>query len=397
MTAAGQHIPPRRFRGKQYGRGLTDRRHSVFATSASAWHHPPGRQGHPKPHPHRLRDGSIGHASPATVFPTSRKFRWAALRRPLQYHGTKRPPPSGLSSAACNRSSIGTTELLSRSIIAIIPFICPALPDSGHADSNHLTTFPLDPVAPTRYQPASRVKQNGPGCDAHDQAYISRFAVWRLLAACFLGSAAAPRWKNGYTTASRWGRTSRSQRPRSPTTGSMLTTGALSAAREGDAWWNTFDDPTLDSLIETAYRQNLDLKTAGTRVLQAQAQRNIAAGNLFPADRKTPSATMPMRKSARTSICSAIRWRLPDQSQRLGHRFQRLLGARFLGPAAAADRIVQCRSGRLGRGLSRCPGHSDGRRGHQLRPDSHVPAAHRLRQPQRRDPAGDRCGSPRRG
>ena len=47
-------------------------------------------------------------------------------------------------------------------------------------------------------------------------------------------------------------------------------------------WWSVFHDPTLNTLIETAYRQNLDLKTAATRVLQAQAQRNITAGNLFP-------------------------------------------------------------------------------------------------------------------
>jgi len=49
-----------------------------------------------------------------------------------------------------------------------------------------------------------------------------------------------------------------------------------------DAWWTTFNDPTLESLIETARLQNLDLKSAAARVLQAQAQRNIAAGNLFP-------------------------------------------------------------------------------------------------------------------
>jgi NodT family efflux transporter outer membrane factor (OMF) lipoprotein len=48
------------------------------------------------------------------------------------------------------------------------------------------------------------------------------------------------------------------------------------------AWWNVFQDRPLNSLIETAYHQNLDLKTAATRVLQAQAQRNIEAGNLFP-------------------------------------------------------------------------------------------------------------------
>jgi NodT family efflux transporter outer membrane factor (OMF) lipoprotein len=51
---------------------------------------------------------------------------------------------------------------------------------------------------------------------------------------------------------------------------------------EVDAWWTTFNDPTLDSLIDTARLQNLDLKSAAARVLQARAQRNIAAGNLFP-------------------------------------------------------------------------------------------------------------------
>ncbi len=47
-------------------------------------------------------------------------------------------------------------------------------------------------------------------------------------------------------------------------------------------WWSVFNDPTLNDLIETAYQQNLDLKTAGTRILQARAQRAVAAGNLFP-------------------------------------------------------------------------------------------------------------------
>lgn len=48
------------------------------------------------------------------------------------------------------------------------------------------------------------------------------------------------------------------------------------------AWWTVLDDPTLNGLIETAYRQNLDLRVAGTRVLEARGQRNIAVGNLFP-------------------------------------------------------------------------------------------------------------------
>jgi NodT family efflux transporter outer membrane factor (OMF) lipoprotein len=49
-----------------------------------------------------------------------------------------------------------------------------------------------------------------------------------------------------------------------------------------DDWWKVFGDPALLGLIDIAGRQNLDLQTAATRILQAQAQRNITAGNLFP-------------------------------------------------------------------------------------------------------------------
>ncbi|QDU88007.1 Outer membrane protein OprM precursor [Pirellulimonas nuda] len=48
------------------------------------------------------------------------------------------------------------------------------------------------------------------------------------------------------------------------------------------AWWTIFNDPVLDGLIETAAQQNLTLREAGTRILQGQAVRGIAAGNLFP-------------------------------------------------------------------------------------------------------------------
>lgn len=48
------------------------------------------------------------------------------------------------------------------------------------------------------------------------------------------------------------------------------------------AWWRSFNDPVLDSLVESAYTQNLPLRVAGVRVLEAQARRGIAVGNLFP-------------------------------------------------------------------------------------------------------------------
>ena len=48
------------------------------------------------------------------------------------------------------------------------------------------------------------------------------------------------------------------------------------------AWWTLFNDPALNALIEKAHKENLDLKTAGMRILEALAQRNVAAGNLLP-------------------------------------------------------------------------------------------------------------------
>ncbi len=48
------------------------------------------------------------------------------------------------------------------------------------------------------------------------------------------------------------------------------------------AWWRAFNDPLLEQLILTGYQQNLSLRTAGLRVLEARTLRNITAGNLFP-------------------------------------------------------------------------------------------------------------------
>ena len=48
------------------------------------------------------------------------------------------------------------------------------------------------------------------------------------------------------------------------------------------AWWTQFNDPALDGLVQTAVNQNLDLRTAGHRLLAVQAERNVAIGNLLP-------------------------------------------------------------------------------------------------------------------
>jgi NodT family efflux transporter outer membrane factor (OMF) lipoprotein len=51
---------------------------------------------------------------------------------------------------------------------------------------------------------------------------------------------------------------------------------------EHSDWWKVFNDPVLDELIQTAYRQNLSLQIAGLRVLQARAQLGIVTGDLYP-------------------------------------------------------------------------------------------------------------------
>lgn len=54
------------------------------------------------------------------------------------------------------------------------------------------------------------------------------------------------------------------------------------ASTSTNNWWEAFDDPVLNELISRAYKQNLPLKIAGVRVIEARAQLGIALGNRFP-------------------------------------------------------------------------------------------------------------------
>jgi NodT family efflux transporter outer membrane factor (OMF) lipoprotein len=47
-------------------------------------------------------------------------------------------------------------------------------------------------------------------------------------------------------------------------------------------WWTVFNDHTLNFLIEKAYRQNLSLRIAGLRILEARAELGIIVGDLYP-------------------------------------------------------------------------------------------------------------------
>ena len=48
------------------------------------------------------------------------------------------------------------------------------------------------------------------------------------------------------------------------------------------SWWKRFDDPTLDTLVEKSYEQNLDLRSAGLRILQARAALGVSEGLYYP-------------------------------------------------------------------------------------------------------------------
>jgi NodT family efflux transporter outer membrane factor (OMF) lipoprotein len=48
------------------------------------------------------------------------------------------------------------------------------------------------------------------------------------------------------------------------------------------AWWKSFNDPQLDSLVERAVNSNHDLRIAGARVREARALYRIASSQLWP-------------------------------------------------------------------------------------------------------------------
>ncbi len=48
------------------------------------------------------------------------------------------------------------------------------------------------------------------------------------------------------------------------------------------SWWRIYHDKNLNRLISLAYRQNLDLKSAGVRILESRALLGVSRGYAFP-------------------------------------------------------------------------------------------------------------------
>jgi NodT family efflux transporter outer membrane factor (OMF) lipoprotein len=81
---------------------------------------------------------------------------------------------------------------------------------------------------------------------------------------------------------------------------------------EGDDshWWTVFNDPVLNDLVQTAYQQNLTLRQAGFRVLQARAQLGIGIGEFFPQTQQMTGAvsTHGVSVNVANRVATPTRW-----------------------------------------------------------------------------------------
>jgi NodT family efflux transporter outer membrane factor (OMF) lipoprotein len=93
-------------------------------------------------------------------------------------------------------------------------------------------------------------------------------------------------------------------RPSAPVADAWLDIkGAASGDRREDAeWWTRFEDPVLNSLVSRALSQNLTLRQAGLRVIQARAQRGISVGEFFPQQQAVTAEVGANQLSANTPL-----------------------------------------------------------------------------------------------
>lgn len=75
-------------------------------------------------------------------------------------------------------------------------------------------------------------------------------------------------------------------------------------AAEYKNWWHAFNDPVLNRLIDRAYRENLTLRIAGVRVLEARAQLGVIVGEFYPQTQQGSGSLQYNRISERTATAA---------------------------------------------------------------------------------------------
>ena len=98
---------------------------------------------------------------------------------------------------------------------------------------------------------------------------------------CMVPGCRTPReWKqNGFKVGPNY------QRPTEPVANAWVDAAdprLISQSAELASWWTNLNDPVLDQLVQNAYQQNLSIREAAFRVLQARAELGIAQGRFFP-------------------------------------------------------------------------------------------------------------------
>jgi multidrug efflux system outer membrane protein len=96
--------------------------------------------------------------------------------------------------------------------------------------------------------------------------------------------------------------------------------GKSGVASFGDEkWWDAFQDQTLRDLIQTALKQNYDVKIAAARILEARAQLGITRADQLPTvaasassvnERIPPSARIPAIETTANQVSVALAWEL---------------------------------------------------------------------------------------
>ena len=73
-------------------------------------------------------------------------------------------------------------------------------------------------------------------------------------------------------------------------------------------WWEAFNDPVLNKLVNDAYNQNLTLQIAGLRIIEARAQLGLAVGSAWPQQQQAGldvAYTNPSDNSAGSAVTPA--------------------------------------------------------------------------------------------
>jgi NodT family efflux transporter outer membrane factor (OMF) lipoprotein len=106
------------------------------------------------------------------------------------------------------------------------------------------------------------------------------------------------------------------------------------------AWWCTFDDPVLNDLVQRAYNQNLTLRAAGLRILEARYQRAIAFGNIFPQTQAADAHYTHTQTSGNTFGANGKRVTFDDWGTSLNLSWELDFWGKFRRAVESADAIL---------------------------------------------------------